>query len=284
MYSVGAFSCVVVVVTLLALPSLPSLSSAPPHFLVSLPSVDLPSHYRVRSQHPLFNLPPQRCRLTINVAWTSLSSTPSPTPPPLPRVIIKSPLSMCAHHRCHRDPSTCSSVITLPFSCVVVSLSALLAPPRHRRLHLQWQLLSRVVSELLLFVRAYGWAWANLLCMHSWSLLEGKAGSLTRGQYINDNGSISYYLTISSSINPTKACHCTDMVALGMSVAVHNNETASIVNGDGTYTKSDARDAKHDVDAPDDLQSDTLRENRDMLDTSADMTGTTSTHRNTMQT
>ena len=168
MYSIGAFSCVVVVViTLLVLPSLPSLSSAPPHFLVSLPSADLPSHYRIWSQHPLFNLPPQRCCLTINVAWTSLSSTSSPTPPPLPHVIIKSLLSMCAHHRYHRDPSTCSSVITLPFSCVVVSLSALLAPPRHRRLHLQWQLLSCVVSELLLFVHAYQWVGMGKLAMHA---------------------------------------------------------------------------------------------------------------------
>ena len=74
------------------------------------------------------------------------------------------------------------------------------------------------------------------------------------------------------------------MVALGVSVAVHNSETAAIADGDGTYTKSDARDAKHDVDAPDDLQSDTLRKNRDMPDTSADMTGTTSTHQNTTQT
>ena len=77
---------------------------------MSLPSADLPSHYHVRSlQHPSFNLPPQRCRLTINVAWTSLSSTLSPTLPPLPCVVIKSPLSMCAHHRCHRGTSTYSS-------------------------------------------------------------------------------------------------------------------------------------------------------------------------------
>ena len=61
-------------------------------------------------------------------------------------------------------------------------------------------------------------------------------------------------------------------------------ETATIGDGDGTYTKSDARDAKRDVDAPNDLQSDMSRENRDVPDTSADMTGTTSTHRNTTQT
>ena len=110
--SIRALSCAgVVVVTLLALSSPPSLSSARPHFLVSFPSVDLPSHcHHVRSlQYPLFNLPPRRRRLTVHVAWTSLSSTPSPTPPPLPHVVIKSPLSTCAHCRCHRGTSTCSS-------------------------------------------------------------------------------------------------------------------------------------------------------------------------------
>ena len=74
------------------------------------------------------------------------------------------------------------------------------------------------------------------------------------------------------------------MVALGVSVAVHNSETAAIADDDGTYTKSEARDGKRDVDAPDDVQSDMSRENRDVPDTSADMTGTTSTHRNTTQT
>ena len=106
MYSIGALLCVLVV-TLLALPSPSSLSSAPLRFFVSLPSADLQSHCTFR--YPLFNLPPQRRHLTVNISWTSLSSSSSPTPPPLHHFAIKSLLSMCAHCYGHRGTGICSS-------------------------------------------------------------------------------------------------------------------------------------------------------------------------------